>query len=317
MRPQSAGTLSALASPEVLADWRLALAYEAATSAGVLTALPGSARALAARLGLDEGALSAVLGLLAAWRIVAQDGDGRYAHGPAALEPADAAALAQHGVWIRRWALLLGKRLRDRAADSFETPDRPPTSAGLDLLAPLARRVTSPIADLCLERFPAARRVLDLGGGHGEHALELARRGLQVTMQDQPAVIEIVRDRGHLNAGGVELFAGDLLTTLPTGPFDLVVCSMVTNMFDELANRDLFRRLHPLLAAGGGLVIVSYLRERSAVAASFGLQMLVATRQGDAHGGGDYRTWLADAGFGRVSIHDLDGSSQTVVLAAH
>lgn len=44
--------------------------------------------------------------------------------------------------------------------------------------------------DVCLEHFPHAQQVLDLGGGHGEHSLELARRGLRATMQDRPEVIE-------------------------------------------------------------------------------------------------------------------------------
>lgn len=90
---------------------------------------------------------------------------------------------------------------------------------------------------------------------------------------------------------------------------------MLLGMFDSWPNGDLFRRLHPLIASGGGLAIVSYWRERNAVAASFGVQMLVATRGGDAHGAGDYQAWLAAAGYGRVSIHDLDDSSQMIVLA--
>jgi hypothetical protein len=59
------GDLSLLAPPGELADWRLVLAYEAAADAGVLDAFPGTVAEIAARCGLHEGALRAVLGQLA------------------------------------------------------------------------------------------------------------------------------------------------------------------------------------------------------------------------------------------------------------
>jgi hypothetical protein len=136
-------------------------------------------------------------------------------------------------------------------------------------------------------------------------------------MQDLPAVVEASERRDRLSAAGVDLFAGDLRTALPRGPFDLVLCSTVTNMFDETVNRDLYRRLHEVIAPGGGLAIVSYLRGRTPVAAAFALQMLAWTDGGDAHGEDDYRRWLADAGFGEVLLHDFTDPPQTMVLARH
>ncbi len=106
------------------------------------------------------------------------------------------------------------------------------------------------MVDACLRRFPRARRVLDLGGGHGEQSLEFARRGLRPTMQDRPEVVEIAERRGQLGNAGVELFAGDLFTTLPPGPFDLVICGLTTNMYDGARNRDLYRRPRPITAPG-------------------------------------------------------------------
>lgn len=110
-------------------------------------------------------------------------------------------------------------------------------------------------------------------------------------------------------------FAGDLFATLPPGPFDLVLCAAVTNMFDGPSNRDLYRRLRPTITPGGGLAIVSYLRGRNEVTASFGLRMLVWTDGGDAHGEDDYRSWLAEAGYGPIQVHELDDPPQTIVLA--
>ncbi|MFV2175656.1 class I SAM-dependent methyltransferase [Actinomadura sp. LOL_016] len=217
---------------------------------------------------------------------------------------------------IHRWTLLLKDRLRDRTAGGDAVSAQPALSeAGLDTLAVKARRVTGPVVDVCMRRFPQASRVLDLGGGHGELSLEFARRGIHPTMQDLPGVMEIVERRGRLPAAGVELFPGDLFAELPSGPFDLVLCSAVTTLFDGAANLDLYRRLRPLIRPGGGLAIVSYLRERAHVSAAFALQMLVWTDGGDAHGEDDYRRWLAEAGYGAVRLHDLDDPPQTIVLA--
>ncbi|TDD18425.1 class I SAM-dependent methyltransferase [Nonomuraea diastatica] len=237
---------------------------------------------LAGRCELDPAALRAVLGKLTVWEVLAEDADGTYRPGPRFPVPPGDAVLLRHAATIRRWALLLGPRLRDRTALPEGLPARPapPSRAEPDLLAINARRLTAPMVDVCLRHFPEARRVLDLGGGHGEHAREFARRGLRATMQDLPELIGIAEERGRLKAAGVELFAGDLRTTLPPGPFDLVLCAAVTNMFDAVVNRDLYRRLRMLIAPGGGLALVTYMRGRDEVTASFGLQMLVWTDGG-------------------------------------
>lgn len=313
--PHGLGTdLSFLAPPGRLADWRMVLAYEAAAKAGVLDALPGTLSELAQRRDLDAGALRTVLGQLCAWGIVAEDGRGRYTAGPRAPVPPEDAMLLVHANVIQRWAALLGPRLHDRTAGSDEFPARlAPPGVGMELLARNARRLTEPMLDVCLSRFPHAHHVLDLGGGHGEHALTLARRGLRPTLQDLPEVI--AARRAHLVDSGVDLYPGDFFTTLPPGPFDLVLCAGTTNMFDGPRNLELYRRLRAVIAPGGGLAIVSHMRGRDEVAASFGLQMLAFTDGGDAHTVQDYRGWLGAAGYGPPEVHQLDVPPQTIVLA--
>jgi ubiquinone/menaquinone biosynthesis C-methylase UbiE len=46
----------------------------------------------------------------------------------------------------------------------------------LGYLAVDTRRRTPPAVDACLARHPKARRVLDVGGGHGELALAFAQQ---------------------------------------------------------------------------------------------------------------------------------------------
>jgi hypothetical protein len=219
--------MSFLAPPEKLVDWRLALAYDAAAEAGVLAALPGALFELAERCDLDGGALRAVLGQLTAWGVVALDEQGRCSAGPhAPVWPHDAMLRGQAAA-IRRWGALLNARLRDRTASGGGFPSRlalPET--GLATLAVRARPLIEPVVDVCLRAFPVARRVLDLGGGHGEFSVEFARRGLETKMQDLPEGVELADRRGPLPAASVELFAGDAFTALAPGPFDLVLCSV-------------------------------------------------------------------------------------------
>lgn len=293
------------------------LAYGAAAKAGVLAALPGTLAELAGRCAVDEDALRAVLGQLVAWDMITLDSRGRYATGPRSPVPPHDAMLQVHAATIQRWAALVDRRLVDRRAGAGEFPARPaPTGAGLDLLAINARRITRPLVDACLARFPHARRVLDLGGGHGEHALEFTRRGLRATMQDLPPAITAAQQRGHLTGAGVELVTGDFFATLAPGPFDLVLIAATTNMFDGPSNRDLYRRLRAVIAPDGGVAIASYMRGRDEVTASFGLQMLAWTDSGDAHSADDYRSWLADAGYGPLQTHEVEDPPQTLVLAA-
>lgn len=74
----------------------MVLAYAAAANAGVIEALPGTLRELAARCDVDGDALRAVLGQLEAWDIVAADDQGRYVAGTRVPVPPDDAVLLVH-----------------------------------------------------------------------------------------------------------------------------------------------------------------------------------------------------------------------------
>lgn len=317
-RPECGGAgvdHSFLAGPGTLCDWRMVLAYEASVEAGILAALPGRPAELAARLELDERAVGALLEALAVWSVVEKNDRGRYSTGAGASSPADDPVLRQHAAVIRRWATLLGARLRDRTATCDELSARARPDVWLRFLAANARRLAPTAIDTCIRRFPRSERVLDLGGGHGVYSLELLRRGIHPVMQDLPDVIELA-DRGdRLSKAGVELFPGDLFETLPPGPFDLVLCAGVTHTFDGPRNLELYRRIRPIIGPDGGLAIVTFLRGNNPVASLFALQMLVATDGGDAHGEEDYRRWLSEAGYGPLQLQDLESRPQSVVLA--
>ncbi|MDO5083785.1 MAG: class I SAM-dependent methyltransferase [Arachnia propionica] len=309
--------LTAMAAPDHLVDWRLLLSLEAVHGAGVLERIPGDVDEVAADLGLDADAVAACLQVLVAWGVLRRDGR-RFTWDEPRLTEDEVTVLAQHGVWIRRWAANLGPRLRDRHATSPIAPQGLPAPVGLRLLQLATRAAVAPVATLCWEalgtRATAERpRVLDLGGGHGAYSLALAQRGAAVTLQDLPPVIEHLRTRPEFEP--VTLVAADMHRELAGDHVDLVLLSTVTNMFDPPRVATLLQRVAEVVTPGGAVVIVSHLRERGPVGAAFGVQMLVATMGGDAHGEQDYRGWLEDAGLVVESVDQLTDSPLCVLVA--
>lgn len=174
---------------------------------------------------------------------------------------------------------------------------------------------SGPLAvEACLQRFPDARRVLDLGGGHGEYARAFAQRGLGVTLQDLEPTIELLKG-GDLPNFGVELFAGDFFEALPAAEFDLGLCAGITHTYDGERNRLLYRRLTSILAPGGGLAIVTFLPERDPRALIFAVQMLAVSAGGNAHKESDYREWLKAEGYRKPEIQSLGNAPNHLLLA--
>lgn len=307
--------LTFLAPPAEQLDWRLALAYDAA--ADVMARLPASMSELCGQTAADPTALAAVLRLLEAWKIVVVEGD-RVQRGALAPDVIGHATLRRHAAVIRRWAEVLpglvdvGTGAEQEATPQSGALDR----VGLELLARHQRPNLKRVVEHCDVALGSgsAGRVLDLGGGHGEHALALAQAGHAVTMQDLPSVVEAMAE-AHSAPAGVSLFPGDARTVLPEGPFDLVLLSAVTNMFDESTNRDIFVRLGSIVAAGGSIVIATYLRDSGPLSANFAVQMAAFSDGGDAHSIDDLGAWLAEAGFDELHFERLGVSEQSIVRA--
>lgn len=306
--------LTFLAPPGEIADWRLVVLCDAAASGGVFDKLPGTVEEVADRTALEPHALRVLLDALVTLGVLEAGGDGAYAAGGGMPTPELLAGIRHHARALRRWSSGLEPQLRGEPS---------PTAAVNpemfhDSLAASARKAAPAVVDVCLARFPDARSVLDLGGLHGEYSLEFVRRGLRATMQDQPAMIDVARRRGRLEAAGVELYEGSFFETVPEGPFDLAFCSGITHTFDGDRNMTLYRKLRKVVAPGGGMAVVTFLRGRLPLTALFAVQMLLNDNGGDTHTEAEYRTWLAGSGFTvDEAVLDLPGQEARTVLFAH
>ena len=305
--------LSFLAPPGEVTDWRLIVAFDAAAEVGLFEELPATPGEAAARLGLDERAVRILLGALSVWGVV-EESDGGYSIRPDwSPDQGESATLRHHAQVLRTWSTQLGERLRGAPPSPSEMPlER--RRRWLEAMASKARDQAPLTVEACLQRFPNARHVLDLGGGHGEYARAFAQRGSSVILQDLEPTIELL-NASDLPNSGVELFAGDFFETLPAARFDLVLCAGVTHTYDGERNRLLYRRLASITAPGGGLAIVTFLPERDPRALIFAVQMLAVSVGGNAHKESDYREWLKAEGYREPEIRSLGNTPNHLLLA--
>lgn len=307
-----------LAPPGELLDWRRVVLTHLAAEAGLLDRLPGTADELAStgsdgHRALDPHSVRVVLEALTVWGVVSVADDGRFAPGPGLPGEADRHQLRQHAQFIGRWVDELPGRLPDHR-NHDRAPRSPEALAGwLRSLGARARQQAPTIIDRCLEAFPGTQRVLDLAGGHGEYGMEAARRGLDVTLFDLPAVIDVVGTWPAVAGSGVALRPGDAFEDDLGGPYDLVLCFGFSHTQPGERIAGLFARLGQVTAAGGGIAVNTFVRGESDVARLFAVQMLVAGNGGDTHRLDDYRRWLADAGYRQPDL--VDRGTRTLLLA--
>ena len=102
------------------------------------------------------------------------------------------------------------------------------------------------------------RTLLDLGGGSGAFAIEMARRhGLSAIVVDHPSVVAVAR-RIIAEAGlgdRIRCADGDVVTGEWPGDADLILLSYVVSSYGPPVLRDVVARAHAYLPAGGRLVI--------------------------------------------------------------
>jgi demethylphylloquinol methyltransferase len=110
-----------------------------------------------------------------------------------------------------------------------------------------------------IEDMHAGQRVLYVGVGPGEEALEAARRGIKVTCVDlSPSMIEIVRQRFEQAGLSGEFVCADIMEYEPEEPFDVVVSNFFLNIFSRPVMLQMLGRLVSLIRPGGDFVLADF-----------------------------------------------------------
>lgn len=159
-----------------------------------------------------------------------------------------------------------------------------------------------------LEAFDFGRftHVVDAGGGDATNALALARRfpHLRVTVFDSASVCRLAQANIERAGLGDRVFtwAGDFRTDpFPPG-IDAVLYCHIATIWSLKHNRELFRKTHDALPAGGALLLFNMMAdddERGPLSTALGSPyfLAIATGEGKLHPWKDYERCLNEAGF--------------------
>jgi 2-polyprenyl-3-methyl-5-hydroxy-6-metoxy-1,4-benzoquinol methylase len=146
--------------------------------------------------------------------------------------------------------------------------------------------------------LPKKASVLDLGGGHGRYARAFADAGHEVTLFDQPMVIDIAKKR---HGDALRYLGGDFHTIDSFGgPYDLVMLCNVVHGESDAANASIVARAAKGLKAGGRIAIrdmfLDEQEQNPSSAVFFGMVMLFYTEGGTSPTMRQAHEWFARAG---------------------
>ncbi len=164
------------------------------------------------------------------------------------------------------------------------------------------------------------RRALDLGGGPGTYAIEMARKGISVTLFDAPDTEKIARKviaAAGTGRGSVDIVGGDFLNDPIGSGYDLIFISQIVHSYSESVNQQLLKKCRKALHKNGRIVIQEFLvsedRTRPEWGALFAVNMLVNNDGGRTYTPGEMKTWLLKAGFKQVRKKTV---ADTVLMSA-
>ncbi|MGB9964043.1 class I SAM-dependent methyltransferase [Halobacterium hubeiense] len=195
--------------------------------------------------------------------------------------------------------------------ESGEVPERPSNWTRNRLGARAAEDDASVRAAVtaAVREHPDAGDVLVVAGGPGRHAVEFARRGFDVTLLDDPDVVDAVEPL--LERERVDLVAGDPLAGAD-GEFDVVFHAGVAREYGPDDNRRLLAAASDATSADGLAIHVDAFRDET-VDAAVAAELLATTERGACYEEGAVGEWFADAGFADVRAGDVPGTEYRFV----
>jgi predicted O-methyltransferase YrrM len=152
------------------------------------------------------------------------------------------------------------------------------------------------------------KQMLDVGGGPGTYSALFVRKnpGLRSTVLELPGIASVAKELlAEIGvADRVSMLPGDYHTTQFPGGNDVVLISGVFHRETEANCRRLIARARASLVPRGLLIVSDVFSDEGgtspAIAALFGLNMMLTAPDGGVHADADVARWIAEEGFGDV-----------------
>jgi 2-polyprenyl-3-methyl-5-hydroxy-6-metoxy-1,4-benzoquinol methylase len=162
------------------------------------------------------------------------------------------------------------------------------------------------------------KKALDLGGGPGTYSMELARRGVSVTLFDLPDTLVVSKKIIRESKGkDIDFISGDFHADDIGKGYDLVFISQIFHAMSEDECLALLEKSRNALNPNGRIAVHEFFLERDRAhpvpGALFSVNMLVNTAAGRSYTTAEMKAWLGKAGFKGVKTKIL---GDTVVLTA-
>ncbi len=149
------------------------------------------------------------------------------------------------------------------------------------------------------------KTALDLGGGPGTYSMEMAKRGVKVTLFDRPETVRIAKKIiGKKGIKDIKFIQGDFILDDIGKGYDLIFISQILHSMSGEDNISVLKKCKKALNAGGRIVIqefnISNDRTQPAPGALFSINMLVNTEGGRCYSSDELKHWLVKTGFKKI-----------------
>lgn len=164
------------------------------------------------------------------------------------------------------------------------------------------------------------KTALDLGGGPGTYSIEMARKGVNVTLFDYPETINITKkviSKQRIN--NIDFIRGDFMSDDIGKGYDLIFISQILHSYSEKENIYLLKKCKKALNNGGRVVIqefyISDNRTHPVQGSLFSVNMLVNTEGGRSYSPEEIKGWLLKAQFKDIKEKKL--IDETVLITGY
>lgn len=157
------------------------------------------------------------------------------------------------------------------------------------------------------------KRALDLGGGPGTYSIEMAKRGVLVTLFDLPETIEIAKDiinKSSVEIKKIDFISGNFLSDDIGNNYDLIFISQVLHAFSAEDNAKIIDKSAKALNRNGRIVVQEFYIDNKHVnpirSAIFAVNMLVNTDGGRCYSPDEIKKWFIKAGMRNIQKKIFD-----------